>query len=99
MGQSFILFYRKDGYFVKKGSNGRDFYECKCSLSGSGATTPPQNFQAGDAPQEAGDPQKKTHSLLPPGLICHRVAPDSQSLSGRITAMRFFLPSIICIIS
>ena len=26
--------------------------------------------------QEAGDPQKKTHSLLPPGLICHRVAPD-----------------------
>ena len=37
---------------------------------------PPQNFQAGDAPQEAGDPQKKTHSLLPPGLICHRVTPD-----------------------
>ena len=76
MGQSFILFYRKDSYFVKKSSNGRDFYEYKCSLSGSGATTPPQNFQAGDAPQEAGDPQKETHSLLPPGLICHRVTPD-----------------------
>ena len=70
MGQSFILFYRKDGYFVKKVLTGG------ISMNANAATTPPQNFQAGDAPQEAGDPQKKTHSLLPPGLICHRVAPD-----------------------
>ena len=31
---------------------------------------------AGDIRREVRSAVRKTHSLLPPGLICHRVAPD-----------------------
>ena len=78
MGQSLYSSIEKTVILSKKVLTGGISYECKMqAYSGSGATTPPQEFsRQGDAPAEAGDPQKKTHSLLPPGLICHRVAPD-----------------------